>query len=74
VGFSRAFIYAGTPTVCVSLWDVSDRATAELMERFYFHLRDKEKGEALRLAMLEIKEKYPHPFFWAPFVIMGDWR
>jgi len=74
VGFSRAFIYAGTPTVCVSLWDVSDKATAELMERFYFHLQDKEKGEALRLAMLEMKEKYPHPFFWAPFVIIGDWR
>ncbi len=74
VGLSRAFIYAGSPSICSSLWDVSDKSTAELMERFYFHLKDKNKSEALRLAQLEIKEKYPHPFFWAPFVLTGDWR
>ncbi len=74
VGLSRAFIYAGTPTICSSLWDVSDRATSELMKSFYFHLRDKNKTEALRLAQLDIMKKYHHPFFWAPFVLTGDWR
>ena len=74
VGLSRAFIYAGTPTICSSLWDVSDRASSELMERFYFHLKDKNKAEALRLAQIELMKKYRHPFFWAPFVLTGDWR
>ena len=74
VGLSRAFIYAGTPSICSSLWDVSDKSTAEFMERFYFHLKDKNKSESLRLAQLEIKEKYPHPYFWAPFILIGDWR
>ena len=75
VGLSRAFIYAGTPSVCVSLWDVSDVSTAEFMERFYYHLkRGHSKSESLKLAMIEIKEKYPHPFFWAPFILIGDWK
>jgi len=74
IGLSRAFIYAGTPTICSSLWDVSDRATSELMKSFYFHLRDKNKTEALKLAQLDIMKKYHHPFFWAPFVLTGDWR
>ena len=73
-GLSRAFIYAGSPSICSSLWDVSDKSTAEFMERFYFHLRNKNKSESLRLAMLETKEKYPHPFFWGPFILIGDWR
>ncbi|MEQ8190372.1 MAG: CHAT domain-containing protein [Candidatus Eremiobacterota bacterium] len=74
VGLSRAFIYAGTPTICSSLWDVSDVATSELMERFYYHLKDKNKSEALRLAQLGLMKKYGHPFFWAPFILTGDWR
>ena len=74
VGLTRAFIYAGTPTICSSLWDVSDVATSELMERFYFHLKDKNKSEALRLAQIGLMKKYGHPFFWAPFVLTGDWR
>lgn len=75
VGLSRAFIYAGTPTVCVSLWDVSDMSTAELMERFYYYLnKGKTKSESLRLAEIEMKEKYNHPFFWAPFIVIGDWK
>ncbi|MEQ8225573.1 MAG: CHAT domain-containing protein, partial [Candidatus Eremiobacterota bacterium] len=74
VGLTRAFIYAGTPTICSSLWDVSDVATSELMERFYFHLKDKNKSEALRLAQIGLMKKYCHPFFWAPFVLTGDWR
>ena len=74
VGLSRAFIYAGTPSICSSLWDVSDVSTSELMDRFYSYLKDKNKTEALRLAQLEIMKKYPHPFFWAPFILVGDWK
>jgi CHAT domain-containing protein len=74
VGLSRAFIYAGTPSICSSLWDVSDVSTAKLMERFYYYLRHNNKTEAMRLAQLDIIKAYPHPFFWAPFVLTGDWR
>jgi CHAT domain-containing protein len=75
IGFSRAFIYAGTPTVCVSLWDVSDKVTSEFMKRFYLHLKENNsKSQALRLAQMDIIDKYPHPFFWAPFVLIGDWN
>jgi len=73
-GFSRAFIYGGTPTVCVSLWNVSDKATADLMEKFYFYLKENSKSEALRLAEMDMIKKYRHPFLWAPFVLIGDWR
>ncbi|MEQ8188450.1 MAG: CHAT domain-containing tetratricopeptide repeat protein [Candidatus Eremiobacterota bacterium] len=73
IGFSRAFIYAGTPSVCVSLWNVSDKATADLMERFYFYLKEHSKTEALRLAEMDMIKKYRHPFLWAPFVLIGDW-
>ncbi|MEQ8192176.1 MAG: CHAT domain-containing protein, partial [Candidatus Eremiobacterota bacterium] len=74
VGLSRAFIYAGTPTICASLWDVSDVATPELMEKFYYYLKSHNKSEALRLAQLDTMKKYPHPFFWAPFILTGDWK
>jgi len=74
VGLSRAFIYAGSPSICSSLWDVSDVSTGELMERFYYHLQDNNKSEALRLAQLDLQKKYSHPFFWAPFILTGDWR
>ncbi|MEQ8225591.1 MAG: CHAT domain-containing protein, partial [Candidatus Eremiobacterota bacterium] len=74
VGLSRAFIYAGTPTICASLWDVSDIATSELMEKFYYYLKNHTKSEALKLAQMDIMKKYSHPFFWAPFILTGDWR
>jgi CHAT domain-containing protein/Tfp pilus assembly protein PilF len=73
VGLNRAFIYAGTPTVISSLWNVDDAATALLMERFYTHLRSsKSKGEALRQAQMAVRVKYPHPYYWASFVLTGD--
>jgi CHAT domain-containing protein len=73
VGLNRAFIYAGTPTVIASLWNVDDAATALIMERFYTHLRSgANKGEALRQAQIEVRAKYPHPFYWAAFVLTGD--
>jgi tetratricopeptide (TPR) repeat protein len=73
VGLTRAFIFAGTPTVVASLWSVEDESTALLMERFYTHLREgMAKAEALRQAQLEVREQYPNPYYWAGFVLSGD--
>jgi CHAT domain-containing protein len=74
-GLPRAFIYAGTPSVVASLWDVSDEATAFLMDRFYAELlRSGHKAGALRTAQLETRRRYPHPALWAPFVLIGEPR
>jgi len=72
VGLSRAFIYAGTPSVLSSLWMVEDQSTAYLMSRFYQHLRTEDKAEALRLAQQETRAKYPELHAWASFVLIGD--
>ena len=63
VGLTRAFIYAGTPTVVASLWQVDDAATALLMSRFYENLKTMSKVEALRQAQLrQIKEQRTSEF------------
>ena len=78
VGLTRAFMYAGTSSVLVSLWSVSDVSTATLMGEFYRNLIKEKlsKTDALRKAQLSIMrdEKFAHPFYWAPFVLFGDWR
>jgi CHAT domain-containing protein len=79
MGLTRAFIYAGAPTVGVSLWSVADKSTAELMTEFYKRLFSSDTASAsaslrdAQLAMINGK-KYSAPFFWAPFVLVGDWR
>ncbi len=78
VGFSRAFLYAGTASLLMSLWRVEDQATASLMDRFYDGLlQGQRKPAALRQAQLALLrgdegEMYRHPFFWAPFFLIGD--
>ncbi len=73
VGLCRAFLYAGTPTVVVSLWDVSDRATAILMDRFCAELRaGKGKTRALRSAQLANQRRFPHPARRAAFNLVGE--
>jgi CHAT domain-containing protein len=85
MGLTRAFIYAGAPTVGVSLWSVADKSTAELMTDFYKRLLANSSATAspevsassamreAQLAMIAGK-KYSAPFYWAPFVLIGDWR
>lgn len=80
MGLTRAFMYAGAPTVGVSLWSVADKSTADLMTDFYKRLLSTGEGttssSALRdaqLAMLSGK-RYSAPFYWAPFVLVGDWN
>ncbi len=111
VGLTRAFIYAGTPSVVASLWKVEDSSTAQLMASFYRNLKTMTKVEALRQAQLNLirgnvnsdllarrgiggvgklgetpAAKTPaqesvstpnaistsHPYFWAPFILVGD--
>lgn len=72
VGMTRAFMYAGSPTVVASLWSVSDESTAALMKEFYQGLKKGEKGAAaLREAQLALMKKYPLPYYWAPFIVSG---
>jgi CHAT domain-containing protein len=72
LGLARGFLYAGTPSLVVSLWMVNDRSTAQLMRRFYEGLRDGlSKSRALRNAILEAKDSFPHPYYWAPFILLG---
>jgi len=118
VGLTRAFIYAGTPSVIASLWKVDDSSTAQLMAGFYRHLKKMSKAEALREAQLEMIQggvggeliaqrgvggvtkgngspgavslspgpvsssgsqsqisvpvSSTHPYFWAPFILVGE--
>jgi CHAT domain-containing protein/tetratricopeptide (TPR) repeat protein len=72
MSLTRAFMYAGTPSVVVSLWNVNDESAADLMIRFYRHLlTGMNKSEALRQAQLETIPENGFPFFWAPFVLVG---
>ena len=109
VGLTRAFIYAGTPSVVASLWNVEDSSTAQLMASFYKNIKTMTKVEALRQAQLNLirgnvnsdllarrgiggvgklgevpaakapsQDSNPiaistsHPFFWAPFILVGE--
>jgi CHAT domain-containing protein/uncharacterized protein HemY len=75
-GLTRAVMYAGTPAVVASLWDVDDKATKELMVRFYKYLLEKNsnKEEALRQAKLDLikSKKYASPVHWSAFVMYGE--
>jgi CHAT domain-containing protein/Tfp pilus assembly protein PilF len=77
VGMTRAFRYAGVPSMVVSLWNVDDEATSLLMQNFYKYLKEGlKKDEALRLAKLEYLKKADlrkkDPYYWAPFILIGD--
>ncbi len=72
VGLSRGLLYAGARSLLLSSWDVDDRSTAEFMKLFYSHLvQHPDKAEALRSAMLDLRTQYPHPYYWAPFRLIG---
>lgn len=78
VGLSRGFMYAGASDVVASLWKVDDRATADLMKRFYqFLLKEKMRpAEALRRAQVSMikTRSTQNPYYWAAFTIQGDWQ
>jgi tetratricopeptide (TPR) repeat protein len=72
MGLTRAFLGAGATTLVASLWLVQDETTAKLMEKWYELLSEGVgRATALRNAQLALKDRYPHPYYWAPFVLIG---
>ena len=76
VGLSRALQYAGANNIIVSLWQVADASTAQMMIEFYkYNLNNDHHGynSALRQAKLQLlnSEQYSRPYFWAPFILVG---
>jgi CHAT domain-containing protein len=75
LGLVRGLLYAGTQGVLVTLWDVNDQTTAEAMGLFYEALKsNSNKAESLQQAARTIRRSYPHPFCWAPFVLVGKYQ
>jgi CHAT domain-containing protein/predicted negative regulator of RcsB-dependent stress response len=79
IGLTRGFMYAGAGRVVASLWKVDDEATAELMKRFYRYMLEKKlpASAALRQARIEMmgaREQWRAPYYWAGFVLQGDWK
>jgi CHAT domain-containing protein len=72
-GLRRAFTVAGAKTLVMSLWEVPDEQTRELMEDFYRRLLAGEpRAEALRQAQLAMKARYPDPFYWGAWICQGE--
>ena len=74
---SRAFTKAGAPTVVASLWSVNDTSTKETMTNFYKEIvAGQSKAEAMRRAQLAVMhdQRFAHPYYWAPFIVLGDWK
>ncbi|MBI1763821.1 MAG: CHAT domain-containing protein [Acidobacteria bacterium] len=79
IGLTRSFMYAGAPRVVVSLWSVRDKEAAELMVRFYKRLLGPERmspAAALRAAQVELwrGQQWQSPYYWAAFVLQGEWK
>jgi CHAT domain-containing protein len=78
VSLTRAFLLAGSRSVLATLWEVDDRSTVELMEGFYNRLEHEGgiNGQAKALAQIQrqlrLSKNYQHPFYWAPFVLVGQ--
>ena len=74
LGLTRAWMYAGTPSVLASLWKVDDRATARLMAAFYENLKTHDKAKSLQLAQLDMIREGLSPYYWAAFCLYGDYE
>lgn len=72
LGLVRGLLYAGAQSVLLTLWNVHDRSTSEFMDAFYKKVkRGDSKASALRNAMLDLRDRFPHPYYWAPFTLTG---
>jgi CHAT domain-containing protein len=73
LGLMRGFLYAGARSLLLSLWNVNDESTTALMTDFYRKWREgTDKSTALRSAMLSVRQQFPNPFYWAPFLLVGN--
>jgi CHAT domain-containing protein len=77
LGLAGMAVRAGARSTLASLWSVNDAATASFMIQFYQNLADNKvtKAEAVRRAQLSLLQnpEYSHPYFWAPFILVGNW-
>jgi len=72
LGLVRGLLYAGAHSLLLTLWDVHDRSTAEFMTHFYRRLAGgEEKAASVQGAMKDLRQHYPHPYHWAPFLLIG---
>jgi CHAT domain-containing protein len=72
LGLQRGLFYAGATSLLLSLWDVHDQSTAELMQEFYKnYIHTGDMAASLQIAMRSLREQNPHPYYWAPFVLVG---
>jgi CHAT domain-containing protein len=78
IGLTRGFMYAGVPRLVASLWQIDDRATSELMKRFYASMLTggERPASALRDAQLALSriKGWDSPYYWAAFTLQGEWR
>ncbi len=78
VGLTRGFMYAGAPRVVASLWNVDDRATSDLMKRFYRAMfsQSMSPAAALRAAQTSLRAEkgWEAPYYWAAFTLQGEWK
>src|SRR5580658_5883984 len=73
LGLERGLFCAGAASLLLSLWDVHDRSTSELMQSFYKgYMQTGEMAASLQSAMKQLRHENPHPYFWAPFVLVGQ--
>lgn len=76
-GLTRAMFYAGAFTTLSPLWSVDARSARAWFQEFYSELTASPaatKVEAFRNATLAIRQRWPDPWHWAPYVLSGDWR
>ncbi len=72
IGLVRGLLSAGARSLLLTLWDVNDSSTAEFMKAFYSRLFARpDRALALQEAMVEVRQRYPHPYYWAPFILVG---
>ena len=72
LGLVRGLLSAGAHSLLLSLWDVHDQSTADFMTCFYRRLQStNDKASALQEAMIELRERFPHPYYWSPFTLIG---
>lgn len=73
IGLMRGLLAAGARSLLLSLWDVNDDSTASFMNVFYNNLgRTSNRAKASQQAMQQVRAEYPHPYYWAPFVLVGN--
>ncbi|OLS21629.1 MAG: hypothetical protein HeimC3_34770 [Candidatus Heimdallarchaeota archaeon LC_3] len=73
IGLTRSFFYAGASSIVVSLWSIDAISTQRMMLEFYSLLKEgKDNAIALKQAQIKIREKYPNPYYWAPFILIGN--